>query len=75
MRPKTVFSIGLFIALVFVGFGDSFLPDPLGSASANTRTQINEFIVGLFPYTEPLDNPSKRTEGEIEKMRRGNSGN
>lgn len=71
---KTVFSIGLFIALIFVGFGDSFLPDPLGSASAKTRTQINTFIVGLFPYVDPVDNPSKRTEGEIEKLQRGTSG-
>ena len=34
--------------LVFIGYGDSFLPEPLSGASLTTRTKINEFLRGSF---------------------------
>lgn len=71
MRPKTIASILFFLTLIFVGFGDAFLPKPLSTASATARSHVNQFIIGLFPYIDPIDNPHKRTEGEIENLEKG----
>jgi hypothetical protein len=68
MRPKTIATILFFLTLIFVGFGDAFLPKPLSTASATARSHVNQFIIGLFPYMEPIDNPHRRTEGEIERL-------
>ncbi len=68
MRPKTIATIVFFLTLVFVGFGDAFLPKPLSTASLDARTQVNRFMISLFPYMSPIDNPHRRTEGEIEKL-------
>ncbi|MFN4195414.1 MAG: hypothetical protein ACK4HM_06265 [Thermosynechococcus sp.] len=35
-------------SLVFVAFGDRFLPAPLSTASASTRTQLNGLVKGML---------------------------
>ncbi len=62
MFNKGNFTLLIFLCLIFIGFGDSFLPQPLSSASLNTRTAINNFVVGMFPSWQPRTNPHQRTE-------------
>ncbi|MDJ0676856.1 MAG: hypothetical protein QNJ36_16005 [Calothrix sp. MO_167.B42] len=54
--------------LIFIGFGDNFLPKPLNNASFHTRTTINNFIVGMFPTWEPKVKPHQRTEKAVEEI-------
>lgn len=54
------------IFLIFVSLGDKFLPEPLKGASVSTRTNINQFLVGLFP-TKKFKNPNQRTEEAVDK--------
>ena len=56
-------------ALIFVSMGDKFLPEPLSSASLNTRTSINDFLISLFPQKE-FTNPYERTEDAIDRQNR-----
>lgn len=48
MRIKDVILPALVVVLVFIGFGDRFLPAPLSTASASSRDQINRFLKGMF---------------------------
>jgi hypothetical protein len=41
--------------LVFIAYGDSFLPQPLSDASYNTRTTINNLLTSFSP-DDILDN-------------------
>lgn len=34
--------------IVFIAYGDKFLPSPLSNFSANTRNTINSVLVGAF---------------------------
>ncbi|BAY61372.1 hypothetical protein NIES22_14370 [Calothrix brevissima NIES-22] len=63
----------ILLSLIFIGFGDSFLPKPLSTASFQARTKINEFIIGLFPDWEPKTNPYSRTERALEETEKGSS--
>jgi hypothetical protein len=48
---KKTFPIGtlLFLAVVFVSFGDKFLPASIGKYSTATRVGIEDAMVGAFP--------------------------
>ena len=70
---KTASTWLILLFLIFVGFGDSFLPKPLSSASLQTRTQINQFFIGLFPSWQPRTNPYERTEKALENTEQGGS--
>mgnify|MGYP006279885057 CR=1 FL=1 len=48
MRSQT-FVLALLLTILFVLVGDLFLPQPLAQVSTQTRTRINDFLVGLFP--------------------------
>lgn len=66
---SNVFMIPLVLLLVFIGFGDKFLPNPLSNASVQTRTTLNKWIVGLFPQRDgDVINPNKEREAQIEQM-------
>ncbi|WP_373478857.1 hypothetical protein [Geminocystis sp.] len=41
--------------LIFIAYGDSFLPSPLSDLSYNTRTKINEVLLGSV-NTDKLKN-------------------
>ncbi len=55
------------LMLIFIGFGDSFLPKPLNTASYQTRTTINNFVIGIFPAWRPKTDPYKNTQEAIDQ--------
>lgn len=67
MRPQTAITIGTILALLFITVGDRVLPEPLASASTNTRTNINQFLVGLFPDGKTKD-LNQRTKEAVEQQ-------
>ncbi|MEO1374943.1 MAG: hypothetical protein AAFW70_11595 [Cyanobacteria bacterium J06635_10] len=68
MFKKFYFIAALLLFLGFVGIGDSVLPEPMKSASLNTRTTINKHLMGLFPNRESKLKPHKRTNKAIEEL-------
>jgi hypothetical protein len=73
MDRKTASTWLILLFLIFVGFGDSFLPKPLSTASLQTRTKINQFVIGLFPAWQPRTNPNARTEKALDDIEKGGS--
>jgi len=65
MFHKSAIPVWLALILVFVGFGDKFLPQPLSGASYNTRTAINQWMTGSFQVWQPKAKPYDRTEQEL----------
>ena len=61
--------------LLFTALGDSVLPEPLKSASYNTRMNINKFAIALFPTWEPKLNRHERTMKALEKTEKEANGN
>lgn len=66
MPKKTIALITTLSLFVFLLFGD-FLPQPLRSASQQTRNGMNEAVYSLFPSWRPKTNPYERTEKAIEE--------
>jgi hypothetical protein len=60
--------------LIFIAYGDKFLPSPLNDFSANTRNTINGILVGSF-NEDMLDNnkynnrKSDKIMEEVEKQK------
>jgi len=73
MDRKTATIWLLLLFLIFVGFGDSFLPKPLSTTSLHTRTAINQFFVGLFPNWDIKTDPNGRTERALDDIEKGRS--
>jgi hypothetical protein len=71
MDRQTASTWLILLFLIFVGFGDSFLPKPLSKASLQTRTTINQFFTGLFPSWQPKTRPNARTERAVEDLEKG----
>lgn len=71
MFKKSNFIVLFLLFVIFVGVGDSFLPEPMKSASLNTRKTINESLVGLFPNRRTKLNPHKRTREAIDEAEKG----
>lgn len=71
MFNKGNMTLFVFLMLLFVGCGDSFLPKPLSTASLQTRTTINNFVIGMFPSWKPKVNPYQRTQESIEQTQEG----
>ncbi|HBL15078.1 MAG TPA: hypothetical protein DD379_27535 [Cyanobacteria bacterium UBA11162] len=67
MRFKNLLTFGLILALLFITIGDRVLPKPLNEISYNTRTNINQFLIGLFPNWHPK-NPNDRTRDAVEQL-------
>lgn len=68
MFNKGNMTLVFLLILVFIGFGDSFLPKPLSTASYQTRTSINNIVIGMFPAWRPKTDPNKRTQEAIQDM-------
>ncbi|RUT02480.1 hypothetical protein DSM106972_059580 [Dulcicalothrix desertica PCC 7102] len=68
MFNKGNMTLVFLLMLIFVGFGDSFLPKPLSTASYQTRTTINNIVIGMFPSWRPKTDPNKRTQEAIKEM-------
>ncbi len=56
---KTLFTLTAIVSIIFIGFGDQFLPKPLNTYSRNSRDAINQRLLGLF------DGETKPKEGSI----------
>lgn len=70
---KTAIPIFLILALVFVGFGDQFLPQPLRGASYKTRVALDNWMTNSFNLWQPKTNPNARTERALEQQEAGKS--
>ncbi len=66
MRSQTL-TLALVLTVIFVAAGDLFLPQPLAGASYQTRNQINQFFVSLFP-TPDVDKIQRNRLEEWENM-------
>lgn len=56
--------------LIFIAYGDKFLPSPLNDFSANTRNTINGILVGAF-NGDMLENSkynNKKSDKAIEEL-------
>lgn len=68
MHPKSkLFVFFIFTGLLFISVGDNFLPQPLSNLSSNTRSHVNQFLMGLFPDEKPI-NVRERTDRVIEEL-------
>lgn len=67
MFRKSNLIVLLLLFAIFVGIGDSFLPEPMKSASLNTRKTINKNLIGLFPNRKSKLKPHERTRKAIEE--------
>ncbi len=65
---KSYIPFVLFLSIIFIGFGDKFLPQPLNTASTNTRNTINTYLSSLVPSWKPKTNPNERTEKAIDNL-------
>jgi hypothetical protein len=69
MHIKAFLKLCLFMSLVYVTLGDSFLPQPYNSNSKAVREDINEFLIGLLP--DKKFHNLKRTALTIEEFEQG----
>ena len=56
------------IAVIFISTGDKFLPSPLSDYSLQTRTNINNFLLGLFPKDVDNRYNNKKNDEIIKQM-------
>ncbi|MCU0549238.1 MAG: hypothetical protein MUC48_07815 [Leptolyngbya sp. Prado105] len=71
MRSKKIpVGLILLVSLIFVGFGDQFLPPEIGKYSFQTRTAIDQIFVNAFPNWKPKTQPYERTEEAVRDMKR-----
>ncbi len=68
MLPKSTFLIFLVVGLVFIGFGDKFLPQPLSGMSYRTRTSLDQMVMSSFKIWQPKTDPNARTERAVEEV-------
>jgi hypothetical protein len=64
---KSLWKIGIILALIFITVGDRFLPQPLSTASWKTRTSINQIFLGLIPNPN-WKRPSKQREESVNQF-------
>ncbi len=67
MFKKPTIILLLLFCVLFVAIGDSVLPEPMKSASFNTRKTINKHLTGLFPTRKSKLKPHERTRKAIEE--------
>jgi hypothetical protein len=67
IRKSTVTLI-LVVGLIYIALGDTLLPAPFGTPSAQLRNRINQALIGAFPDWEPKTNPHQRTEEAIQEQ-------
>jgi hypothetical protein len=71
MRSKKIpVGLVLLVSLVFVGFGDQFLPPEIGKYSFQTRNAIDQMLVNAFPNRRPKTDPYRRTNEAVENIRK-----
>ncbi|MER3431901.1 MAG: hypothetical protein C4288_00340 [Leptolyngbya sp. ERB_1_1] len=65
MRAKIPVGLLFMLSVVFIGFGDRFLPSQIGRCSFQARNSIDQLLVNAFPSWQPKTNPYRRTEEAI----------
>lgn len=68
MRAKTFFTLCFILFLIFVFIGDKVLPKPLSTASLQTRTTMNNFLLGLFPTKSKTKDLTQEREKKLEQQ-------
>ncbi len=58
MKLLGLLKLCLVLSVLYITLGDFFLPQPYSNNSKQTRENINEFLVGLFP------------EGDLTKLKK-----
>jgi hypothetical protein len=53
--------------ILFVAGGDKVFSRAVGKVSTQTRTSVNNFLIGRFPSWKPKINPYGRTEPELQE--------
>ena len=63
---RSQLTLPFILLLLYIGMGD-LLPGPLGKFSLQTRSHIDNWIVGLVPQWKPKVNPYQRTQDQLQK--------
>jgi hypothetical protein len=71
MRLKSIFTAIALLSLLFIAIGDRLLPKPLSTASLQTRTTLNNYLMGLFPQKR-FRNPNQKTEKAVQQLEQRN---
>jgi hypothetical protein len=66
-RKRLPIGILTMAAIIYIGFGDAFLPGVLGRYSYQARATLDQFLLQIFPSWKLKTNPYERTERAIEK--------
>lgn len=67
MRLNSLLKVSLVLSVLFIGFGDRVLPQPMSATSVQARESVNQFLIKLFPEWQPA-NPTAQTEKENQKQ-------
>ena len=54
------------LGMLFIGIGDSILPQPLSDYSRNIRKSINNYLLGLFPQRK-FNDPNQSTQEQFQQ--------
>ncbi|NJR49077.1 MAG: hypothetical protein HC780_05380 [Leptolyngbyaceae cyanobacterium CSU_1_3] len=65
MRNRLPIGFILLFSLIYIGFGDQFLPSSIGRYSFQARSSIDQVLVGMFPSWRPRTNPNARTQEAV----------
>ena len=65
--------LGIVGFIFFLLLGDVLLPEPLKSASKNTKSAINSVILGIVP-SKGFDNPNDRTQEAVDEFNERETG-
>ncbi len=71
MLRKIPFGLIFLLTLVYVGFGDQFLPGSIGQYSTQLRARFDDMLVAGFPSWRPKSQPNARTQEAIKNLENG----
>ena len=71
MLKKIPFGFILLFSLIYVGFGDQFLPPAIGQYSFQARRSLDGMMIGVFPEWRPKTSHYDRTQDAIQKTEQG----
>ncbi len=67
MLKNIPFGLILLISVIYVGFGDQFLPPAIGQYSGQARRSLDGMMIGMFPEWRPKTNPYDRTQDALQQ--------
>jgi hypothetical protein len=75
MRNRIPFGLILLLGLVYIGFGDQFLPTSIGRYSFQARSSLDQMLVAAFPSWRPKTDPQQRTREAIQETEKEQKSN